>query len=122
MPTRSAAIEIMYRGRSSIVMNGHLVRGSCSMAAGRACRKDVGSVCSRTLRARPRTPRGGALQRPSECETCGWGRSSEQRLSWVFVWLPLQLLEQLALALPQLLRHVHADAREHVAAAGAPQL
>src|SRR5256886_13339478 len=48
--------------------------------------------------------------------------SREQRLARIIVGLLLQLLEQLALALLQLLRHLDLDAREQVAAAGALQL
>src|SRR5256886_8360192 len=48
--------------------------------------------------------------------------SREQRLARIIVGLVLHILEQLALALFQLLRHLDLDAREQVAAAGALQL
>src|SRR5919204_3276392 len=54
----------------------HLPCRSCSPAAKRPPRKDAGSARSRRLRARLRTPRGGALQRPGECEMCGRWTSS----------------------------------------------
>src|SRR5438128_9268510 len=45
------------------IISGHTPRGSCSPAAKSEPRKDAGSVRSRRLRARLRTPRGDALQR-----------------------------------------------------------
>src|SRR3954471_14014978 len=52
---------------------------SCRSGAGAAKsehRKDAGSVRSRRLRARLRTPRGDALQRVRECEMDGRGLPS----------------------------------------------
>src|SRR5919202_959910 len=53
----------------------HLPIASRDAAAKRPPRKDAGSTRSRRLRARPRTPRGGALQRIAACEASGRGAS-----------------------------------------------
>src|ERR671937_388840 len=53
----------------------HLPFASCAAAAKRPPRKDAGSARSRRLRARLRTPRGGALQRAAACEASGRGAS-----------------------------------------------
>src|SRR6266851_5425363 len=60
---------------------GPLPFESCSPAAKRPSRKDAGSARSRRLRARLRTPRDGALQRPGECEAGGSGPSLPEHLS-----------------------------------------
>src|SRR5512134_2704499 len=49
----------------------HLPARSCSRTAKSERRKDAESVRSRRLRARPRTPRGDALQPSRECEMGG---------------------------------------------------
>src|SRR5712692_5145479 len=54
-------------------ISGHLSSESCSPAAKRPARKDAGSARSQWLRARLRTRRDGALQRPGECEADRWG-------------------------------------------------
>src|SRR5712691_3282371 len=60
-------------------ISGHLSSESCSPAAKRPARKDAGSARSRRLRARLRTRRAGALQRPGECEAGGRGPSLSTR-------------------------------------------
>src|SRR5712691_8464212 len=60
-------------------ITGHLSSESCSPAAKRPARKDAGSARSRRLRARLRTRRAGALQRPGECEAGGRGPSLSTR-------------------------------------------
>src|SRR4051794_1985431 len=57
-------------------ISSHLSCRSCSRAAKSEHREDAGSVRSRTLRARVRTPRGDALQRVRECEMDGRGLPS----------------------------------------------
>src|SRR5919198_527325 len=55
-------------------ISGHLSWATCSPAAKRPPRKDANAYASQdhvTLRARLRTPRGGALQRPGEREARG---------------------------------------------------
>src|SRR5207248_11221560 len=52
-----------------------LSRNSCSGAAKTEQRKDAGSIRSRWLRMRLRTPRCDGLQPYPECEGCGRGRS-----------------------------------------------
>src|SRR6059058_4577629 len=71
--TRSSATCVFV---STAMTSDHLAFGSCSRAAKRPHRKDAGSVRSRRLRARLRTRRGGALQRPRECESDGRGSPS----------------------------------------------
>src|SRR4051794_37578231 len=63
------------RTRVSCWITAHLPYESCSPAAKRPSRKDAGSVRTRRVRARLRTQRDGALQRPGECEACGGGAS-----------------------------------------------
>src|SRR6266702_6722518 len=53
-------------------ISGHLSWHACSAAAKTKSGKDAGSVRSRRLRARLRTPPGAGLQRPAEC--AGRGR------------------------------------------------
>src|SRR5438105_4154707 len=50
----------------------HRPRHACSAAAKSKPEKDAGSVRSRRLRARLRTPSGAALQRPAVCAGRGW--------------------------------------------------
>src|SRR4051795_468553 len=54
-------------------ISSHLSRRSCSRAAKSEPGKDAGSVRSRRLRARLRTPRGDALQPHPGRELRGWG-------------------------------------------------
>src|SRR2546421_2973051 len=68
---------------SGSAISGHLASGSCSLAAKSKSRKDAGSVRSRRLRTRLRTPRGAALQRPRECEPGGRGPP----LRWAHPWV-----------------------------------
>src|SRR5712691_3285372 len=51
---------------------------ACSPAAKSRPRKDAGSARSRRLRARLRTRRGRALQRPGECAGRGWGSQTSR--------------------------------------------
>src|SRR5436305_3142988 len=57
-------------------ISGHLSSESCAPGVKRPARKDAGSVRSRRLRARLRTQRAGALQRPGVCEAGGRGPPS----------------------------------------------
>src|SRR5919204_3012847 len=55
------------------ITRGHLRSRSRSPAAKREPRKDAGSARTWKVRARPRTQRGDALQRPGEYELRGRG-------------------------------------------------
>src|SRR5688572_26914484 len=68
-------------------ISDHLSTRSCSPTAKRKPRKDAGSVRSRRLRARLRTPRGAALQPLGECEMGGRGSSLLHRPLGVLVGL-----------------------------------
>src|SRR5438477_4806222 len=57
-------------------ISGHLSWHACSAAAKTKPGKDAGSVRSRRLRARLRTPPGAGLQRPAECAGRGRDRKS----------------------------------------------
>src|ERR671935_3274079 len=61
---------------TSTATSVHLSTRRCSRAAKSKPRKNAGSVRSRRLRARLRTPRGAALQRSRECEMGGRGSPS----------------------------------------------
>src|SRR4051812_2523223 len=59
-----------------LMLTGHSPRRSCAWAAKRTPGWDAGSVRSGTLRARPRTTHGAALQRFHACEIRGEGPST----------------------------------------------
>src|SRR5436853_7613434 len=77
----------------------HLPIESCAPAAKRPRRKDAGSVRSRRLRARLRTRRGGALQRPC---ACGTGRSEPRSSDQALVLLDVERLQELLQRLVEL--------------------
>src|SRR6266498_3849845 len=77
-------------------ISGHLSWPACSAAAKTKPGKDAGSVRSRRLRARPRTPPGAGLQRPAEC--AGRGRGSHSRFRRCFLAAADGLLRSLARA------------------------
>src|SRR5438552_10349565 len=75
-PSRSlAVIPLPIRPRPIIPSStcDHLPTESCFLAAKTKPRKDAGSVRSRRLRARLRTPRGAGLQPARKCEAGGRG-------------------------------------------------
>src|SRR5438477_13187293 len=73
--SRAPVLSATFRRDSCWITDAHHPCRSCSIAAKRKQRKDAGSVRSRWLRTRLRTRRCAALQRPSECELCGWRAS-----------------------------------------------
>src|SRR6266481_5741928 len=80
--------------------------GSCSPAAKSKRGKDAGSVRSRRLRARLRTPPGAALQRPGECETRA-GRVRSREHVQILLALPVRDGREELLPLVPLVVHVH---------------
>src|SRR5438034_1116684 len=103
MPTRSAATEIMYRGRSSITY-GLLACARAGRASG---------ACTRTSRSDRRFRLRRGSQRRASCV---------QLLTRILARDLLQLLERLALLLGQLLRDGQAQPGDQVALAAALQL
>src|SRR6266516_6307445 len=79
--TRPArAMRSISAGDLRIIIDGSSSSESCAVAVKRPPRKDAGSARSVQLRARLRTRRGGALQRPTVCEAGGEGPSSHRHV------------------------------------------
>src|SRR6184192_3858049 len=70
----NASMALIHQGS----VTGVLSCSSCTPAVKSRARKDAGSGRSRRLRARLRTRREGALQRPGECEMGRRGPSSNE--------------------------------------------
>src|SRR6185312_6915261 len=73
--SRAPVLSATLKQNSCWITERHLPCHSCSGAAKTEQRMDAGSIRSRSLRMRPRTPRCDGLQAQPECEWCGWWRS-----------------------------------------------